>query len=116
MYGAYSGTWAGLTADDIAGIRSIYGTRTPDVFDAAGATTPLAPASALPVTLAGLSFRADLTSRQDVDYYRLAVPAGAGGATFTARTASHDSLSLRPVLVLGTAGWESKFTIAALDA
>src|SRR5688572_5385210 len=39
----------------------------------------------------------------------------ASGATFTARTASQDSLSLRPVLVLGTAGWESKFTIAALE-
>jgi len=39
----------------------------------------------------------------------------ASGATFTARTASRDSVSLRPVLVLGTAGWESKFTIAALE-
>src|SRR5215218_3175135 len=39
----------------------------------------------------------------------------ASGATFTAATAARDSFALRPVLVLGAAGWESKFTIAALE-
>jgi hypothetical protein len=37
------------------------------------------------------------------------------GATFTATTQPRDSIVLRPVLVLGAAGWESKFTIAALE-
>jgi hypothetical protein len=39
----------------------------------------------------------------------------ASGATFRAETAVRDSVVLRPVLVLGAAGWESKFTIAALE-
>ncbi len=39
----------------------------------------------------------------------------ASGATFTATTDAPDSVVLRPVLVLGAAGWESKFTIAALE-
>ena len=39
----------------------------------------------------------------------------ATGATFTAATGVGDSVVLRPVLVLGAAGWESKFTIAALE-
>lgn len=38
------------------------------------------------------------------------------GPTFAAAVAPpHDSVTLRPVLVLGAAGWESKFTIAALE-
>jgi hypothetical protein len=39
----------------------------------------------------------------------------ASGATFTATSYARDSVVLRPVLVLGAAGWESKFTIAALE-
>jgi hypothetical protein len=39
----------------------------------------------------------------------------ASGPTFTATTGARDSLVLRPVLVLGAAGWESKFIIAALE-
>ena len=39
----------------------------------------------------------------------------ASGSTFRATTAAHDSVALRPVLVVGAAGWESKFTIAALE-
>ena len=39
----------------------------------------------------------------------------ASGTTFTATSDLRDSVVLRPVLVLGAAGWESKFTIAALE-
>ena len=39
----------------------------------------------------------------------------ATGTTFTATSELRDSVVLRPVLVLGAAGWESKFTIAALE-
>ena len=37
------------------------------------------------------------------------------GATFAAATSPRDRVTLRPVLVLGAAGWEPKFTIAALE-
>ena len=39
----------------------------------------------------------------------------ATAATFKATAASRDSVVLRPVLVVGAAGWESKFTVAALE-
>ena len=39
----------------------------------------------------------------------------AASSTFVATTTSRDSIGLKPVLVLGSAGWESKFTIAALE-
>ena len=39
----------------------------------------------------------------------------AAGATATASTRLRDSVVLRPILVVGTAGWESKFAIAALE-
>ena len=39
----------------------------------------------------------------------------AAGPTFSATTAARDSFALKPVLVVGAAGWESKFTIAALE-
>jgi len=39
----------------------------------------------------------------------------ARGSTFVAATAPTDSATLRPVLVLAEAGWEAKFTIAALE-
>lgn len=39
----------------------------------------------------------------------------ARGSTFVATTVARDSVTLRPVLVLGIAGWEAKFTIAALE-
>jgi hypothetical protein len=39
----------------------------------------------------------------------------AASPTFAATTTSRDSIALKPVLVLGSAGWESKFTIAALE-
>jgi hypothetical protein len=44
---------------------------------------------------------------------RASVGMGATGAEATA--AVHDSLALRPVLVLGTAAWEGKFALAALE-
>jgi hypothetical protein len=39
----------------------------------------------------------------------------ARGTTYTASTIARDTIALRPVLVLGVASWESKFTIAALE-
>ena len=103
MYGAYSGLWTDLTADDIAGIRAIYGARLADAFDAAGANDGFSSASVLTAALTGLSIRADLTTRQDVDYYRLTVPAGAGAATFTV-SAAGISLLAPKVLVYDAAG------------
>lgn len=77
MYANLTGVYTGLTADDIAGIQSIYGARQKDAFDAAAANDSFATASAL--SLAGgtaTSFNADLTSMSDVDYYRFTATPG----------------------------------------
>ena len=87
MYGAYTGTRADLTADDIAGIRAMYGARQPDAYDTAGPNDQFSTATTLAPTSTGLSLAADLTSRQDVDYYRLAIPAGVGAASFAVNAA-----------------------------
>jgi hypothetical protein len=75
MYGAYTRIKAGLSADDIAGIRAMYGARTPDSYDAAAPND--SPEAASPLTLISdtARFRADLTSQADVDYYRVAARA-----------------------------------------
>jgi Matrixin len=77
MYANLTGVYTGLTADDIAGVQSIYGARQPDAFDAAAANDGFATAS--PLSLAGgtsTSFYADLTSMADVDFYQLTATPG----------------------------------------
>lgn len=71
-----------------------------------------------PVSLADDAGALDTLPRGGPAELELAVVAGAvhaSGATFNATTDARDSVVLRPVLVLGAAGWESKFTIAALE-
>jgi hypothetical protein len=71
-----------------------------------------------PVSVGDAAGTIDTLSRGGSEELELASVAGAvhaSGTTFSAVTASRDSLALKPVLVLGAAGWESKFTIAALE-
>jgi hypothetical protein len=71
-----------------------------------------------PVSVGDAAGMIDTLPRGGSAELELASVAGAvraSGATFSAATMSRDSLALKPVLVLGAAGWESKFTIAALE-
>ena len=71
-----------------------------------------------PVAIGDAAGLLDSLSRGGPAELELASVAGsvrASGTTFSAATAVRDSLALKPVLVLGAAGWESKFTIAALE-
>lgn len=65
MYEIYQTARAGLSAGDLAAIRSLYGTRTADQYEgAAGNNTRQTASSFLnPIT-------ADITSTNDVDFYR----------------------------------------------
>jgi hypothetical protein len=75
------GVDTGLTADDIAGIQAIYGARQDDQFDLGGPNDSLAAASSLNIDSAGNGiFAADLTTMDDLDYYRLVAPADADGS------------------------------------
>jgi hypothetical protein len=83
MYELYQGVRTGLTAGDVGNIQSLYGTRTADAFEynnSLGAAKEVkapagSPANASPVILA------DITTPQDVDYYKFLTPGTAGPLT-----------------------------------
>lgn len=67
----------GLSTDDIANIREMYGVRVHDRYDAAGGNDSRGRASVLaPAKLGSLTLVADgdLTTLADVDYYQFTVP------------------------------------------
>lgn len=81
MYPTILSVYSGLGADDIAGIQAIYGTRKADSYDSGSGNNTFASASVLSLNGGSISFNADLTSLDDVDYYRLVAPAGDGTLT-----------------------------------
>ena len=99
----YSGVRTGLTADDISAVRSLYGSgrgtgsKTTTPFSAAKEVKAPAgsPANASPVILA------DLTTAQDVDYFKFR--AGATG-TLTVRVDASSSLLAARLTVYDAAG------------
>ena len=83
-----------------------------------GTRVRLVSAAGEPVSVGDDAGAIDTLPRGGAAELQLAAVAGAvhaSGATFTATTDARDSVVLRPVLVIGAAGWESKFTIAALE-
>ncbi len=105
MYGALMGVYSGLTADDIAGMQAIYGARQADAYDAAAANNSFGSATTLYLDASGkLSTRADLTSRADVDYYRLTAPASFDGTLSLAVDARNLSLLAPKVSVYDAQG------------
>lgn len=101
----WSGTPAPLAvavepvADPAGGARVLVATaRSVALRDAAGALDSVHPRTT------GASLVASVTP-----------PVSAALGADTARASQRDSLVLRPVLVLGTAGWEAKFVAAALE-
>ena len=100
MYPIYQGVDSGLFSDDIAGIRSIYGPRQADAFDAVlsngsfGAASDITPFIDPNTDIAELD-GLDITQTGDVDYYKFTVPAdSAGTVTIRAQSAGLSLLSL----------------------
>ena len=127
MYPQIMGVYGGLTADDIAGIRALYGARRPDSFDARSPNDNFAAASALTLSKGAVSFRADLTSLADVDYYRLVAPAGDGTLTVSVNARNRSLLTGRVSVydaafhLLGSAdapgyGGRARLTLSGLTA
>jgi hypothetical protein len=84
MYPSYTTVKSGLSADDISGIKAIYGANTADAFDAAAANGTIATASNVnsyinTTTLTALVSGVDITTTSDVDTYAFQAPAGTGG-------------------------------------
>ncbi|HVK09286.1 MAG TPA: matrixin family metalloprotease [Gemmataceae bacterium] len=71
----------GVSADDVADVREMYGVRVHDRYDAAGGNDSRGRASVLaPAELGGTTLVADgdLTTLADVDYYQFTVPSLTG--------------------------------------
>src|SRR5262249_5601199 len=67
---------------DIAHVQALYGARQDDAFDLKADNDTPDTATQLSVPSGGPStFDADLTTRQDVDYYQIRLPRNATGAT-----------------------------------
>ena len=113
---ARAGTAITWSSSRTLGAAAVVAEPTPEPY---GATrVRLAAMAGDPVSIGDAAGLIDTLPRggaSELELTSVAGPIRASSATFTASTASHDSLWLRPVLVLGTAGWESKFTIAALE-
>jgi hypothetical protein len=116
MYVNYNTVKPGPNADDIANIVSVYGTRSPDGFDATapngsfGTSTNLNPLID-PYALTALVTNLDITTTSDLDYYTFSAPAGTNG-TLTVNVQSSGLSLLAPKVtvyafnqttVLGTA-------------
>ena len=77
MWAWYQGLTSTLSNRDIQALQTLYGSRAPDAFDAAGSNNTRATADALPRVSATGQFlaAADLTTQGDVDFYKVNVPA-----------------------------------------
>ncbi len=105
LYGAITGVYPGLTADDIAGIRAIYGARLPDNFDAGAANDSLGSATSVALDSTGTAaLTADMTTRTDVDYFRVVAPTAFDGTLSVAVDARNHSLLAPKISVYDAAG------------
>jgi hypothetical protein len=92
MSATYPGAMPGLTTDDINGIRNIYSANLPraqDAYDAVASDDTFATAVDVSSLIngaseSGLIANMDLSTRTDVDWYKITVPAGST-TTLTAR-------------------------------
>jgi hypothetical protein len=74
VYYQYVGPKAGINAGDVADVRSLYGSRSADQYDAAASNGTLATATNFGLALTGVNADADVTTAADVDYYKFSIP------------------------------------------
>jgi hypothetical protein len=72
MFGTYSGTRIGPNAQDVANFQALYGARQPDAFDGKQGNHPWQTASPLGAFTSPVT--GDITTLNDVDYFKFAVP------------------------------------------
>jgi len=93
MFEQYSGARQGLTANDIADVKNLYGSRPADSFEHSSGNETLAAAavvaSASSRRAGAWVFHADLNSQTDADAYRFTMPSHVtAGATTNVRLAT----------------------------
>lgn len=107
MYASYNGMKQSLTADDITGLQSVYGTRSNDAFDTAAPNNSYTTSTNLngylntnaQVRLGAL----DITTSSDNDWYVITAPAGTTGSLTVSMQSANLSL-LSPKVTIYSAG------------
>lgn len=103
MYAYYTGTKQSLSTDDVNGLRSIYGERSPDAFDAWSSNQTFATATNVtPYLDANKQIRLaplDINTSSDVDWYYVKAPANPS-SVLTAAVQSQALSSLSPSVVV----------------
>jgi Matrixin len=98
MYPTYEGLQQ-LDAGDIAGLQHLYGVRQLDSFG--GTNNSLATAAALTTSSQGVSVNADITTSQQVEYFKIVTPGGLSGFNgFTAQVKTSGISLLTPSLTV----------------
>ncbi len=97
MHMNYQGVRGGLSSQDVAGIRAIYGARNPDVYQAQGLATSPANAADLTAGLDALGretlANTSLATIGDTEVFSVVAPAGATGLRVAAVASGVSSLS-----------------------
>ena len=105
MSGVASRVVSDLSADDIAGIRAIYGARQHDAFDLASRNDVFGSATTIAADDSGMfAAVADLTDIGDVDHYRVTVPTNSDGTLTVSVDARGLSLLAPAVRVYDASG------------
>jgi hypothetical protein len=93
MYYLITNVYSGLASDDVAGVQAIYGARKADSYDTGAGNNNFGSATALNVNgMGSVVISADLTSVEDVDYYRVVAPSNFDGTLTVSADASNISL------------------------
>jgi hypothetical protein len=100
MYEYYRGVRAGLSAADVAAIQALYGARKPDRFEGSSGNDRIDNATVLGLLRnsdgsLGVGADGDLTTTNDVDFYRFQAPLNLGGMTIRLRTGGLSLASAR---------------------
>lgn len=99
MFRNYLGVRSALTPADITALQALYGARQPDAFDQQGPDDSFDTAAILRPFRAGearnVDISADITTNQDVDFYRFRTHDYSGGITIRLQTSGLSVLTAR---------------------
>jgi len=85
MYDSYVGPRAGLSAQDVADVQSLYGLRSPDLFNRIYSNHSFSTAAPIYNTPSQLAFEADISKLGEADYYKITTPLTALLGTWTVK-------------------------------
>jgi Matrixin len=85
MYDSYIGPRTGLSAQDIADVQSLYGVRSPDLFNRIYSNHSFSTAAPISNDPSQLAFEADISKLGEADYYKITTPLTALLGTWTVK-------------------------------